>query len=440
MASWLRRLLRLMSLDGLGKEHNDLKRAYEELMQERELLRGLIDTMPDPVYVTDTEGRNILSNIADAAQVGDRTPDQIVGTMVRDLFPAEEAELYLAEDRTVVETGRPAVDREESFVDETSGTVTWYSTSKYPLRDNQGEIVGVVALAQDITRRKEAEREVQNLIAEIRDAANALSTSAAEILAAAMQQTSGASEQSAAITQTTTTVDELNSIAEQSVARSAEMAEAAQRTVDVSHAGQAMVQETIAGMDQIKARVEGIAENILALSEQTQQIGEIIATVKDIATQSNMLALNASVEAARAGEQGKGFAVVAMEVRSLAEQSRDATAQVSSILSDIQNATNAAVMATEEGTKGVEEGVILVRKMENVIQQLASVIARSAESAAQILAGGQQQRSGIEQIALSMANVNQVTAQSLVSARQMEKAARDLNALARSLTEKVAQE
>jgi PAS domain S-box-containing protein len=440
MTNWLSRRLRVPGLNGLGKEHNDLKRAYEELRQERDLLRALVDTMPDPVYITDTEGRNILSNIADAAQVGGRTPDQIVGTMVRDLFPAEEAELYLEEDRTVVETGRPAIDREESFVDETSGTVTWHSTSKYPLRGNHGEIVGVVALARDITRRKEAEREVQNLIAEIGDAANALSASAAEILAAAMQQTSGASQQSAAITQTTTTVDELNSIAEQSVAQSAEMAEAAQRTVEVSHAGQAMVQETIAGMDQIRARVEGIAENILALSEQTQQIGEIIATVSDIATQSNMLALNASVEAARAGEQGKGFAVVAMEVRSLAEQSRDATAQVSSILSDIQKATNAAVMATEEGTKGVEEGVILVRKTEDVIQQLASVIARSAESATRILAGGRQQRSGIEQIALSMSNVNQVTAQNLASARQVEKAARDLNELARSLTEKVAQE
>jgi methyl-accepting chemotaxis protein len=149
--------------------------------------------------------------------------------------------------------------------------------------------------------------------------------------------------------------------------------------------------------------------------------------VNDIASQSNMLALNASVEAARAGEQSKGFAVVAMDVRSLADQSKQATAQVSSILSYIQNATNAAVMATEEGTKGVEEGVKPVAQMEDVIQQLAAGIAKSAQSAAQIVAGGQQQRSRIEQIALSMDNINQVTAQSLASARQAEKAAQDLN-------------
>jgi methyl-accepting chemotaxis protein len=106
---------------------------------------------------------------------------------------------------------------------------------------------------------------------------------------------------------------------------SSALAGASQRTVEVSHAGQQAVRETIASISRLKGRVEGIAENILALSEQTQQIGEIIATINDIAAQSNILALNASVEAARAGEYGKGFAVVAVEVRNLAEQSKQAT-------------------------------------------------------------------------------------------------------------------
>jgi PAS domain S-box-containing protein len=434
MTNWFGRFL-----GRRGQERNDLQRAYNEVVQERDLLRAVLDTIPDPVYVKDTESRCIISNVADAATIGGRTPDQIVGTTVRDFFPEEIAEMFIADDQAVIRSGNPIIGREELLTDEATGKKAWHSTSKIPLRDSQGKVVGLVGLGRDITRRKEAEAEVQELIAQIRDTANALSASAAEILAAAMQQTSGASEQSAAITQTTTTVDELNSIAEQSVAQSAEMAEAAQHTVEVSGTGQAMVQETIAGMEQIKARVESIAENILALSEKTQQIGEIISTVDSIASQSNMLALNASVEAARAGEQGKGFAVVAMEVRNLADQSKQATAQVSSILSDIQHATNAAVMATEEGTKGVEEGVRLVAQTEDVIQQLAAVITKSTQSAARILAGGQQQRSAIEQIALSMGNINQVTTQSLASARQVEKAAQDLHELARRLTEKVKQ-
>jgi methyl-accepting chemotaxis protein len=199
------------------------------------------------------------------------------------------------------------------------------------------------------------------------------------------------------------------------------------------------VQETIGSMAHIKERVEGIAENILALSEQTQQIGEIIATVNDIAAQSNILALNASVEAARAGEHGKGFAVVAAEVRNLAEQSKQATAQVRAILSDVQNGINATVMATEEGTKVVDAGVGLAAQTREVIVQLAGVIDESAQAAMQMVAGGRQQASGIEQIVLAMQNINQATVQSLASTRQAEKAAQDLNDLAGTLTETVEQ-
>jgi methyl-accepting chemotaxis protein len=192
-------------------------------------------------------------------------------------------------------------------------------------------------------------------------------------------------------------------------------------------------------MAQIKARVDVIEENILALSERTNQIGEIIDTVNSIASQSNMLALNAAVEAARAGEQGKGFAVVAQEVRDLAERSTQATAQVKAILSDIQRATNATGMATEEGKKGVDTGVQLVAQMGEAISQLAGVIDESAQSAMQMVAGGQQQTSGMEQIAVAMQNINQVTVQSMASTRQAEKSAQELNDLARSLAETVEQ-
>jgi methyl-accepting chemotaxis protein len=278
---------------------------------------------------------------------------------------------------------------------------------------------------------------MQEMIAQIREAATALSSQAAEILATTTQQASGASEQSAAISQATTTVDEIKTIAMQLMNRSQAVADTAQRTVEVSRTGQDTVREAVTGMSQIKARVDVIEENILSLSERTNQIGEIIETVNAIAAQSNMLALNASVEAARAGEQGKGFAVVAEEVRDLAERSTQATAQVKAILSDIQRATNATGMATEEGKKGVDAGVQLVGQMGEAIGQLGQVIDESAQSAMQMLAGGQQQTSGMEQIAVAMQNINQVTVQSMASTRQAERSAQELNALARNLTEVV---
>ncbi|MCP4543831.1 MAG: methyl-accepting chemotaxis protein [Chloroflexi bacterium] len=280
---------------------------------------------------------------------------------------------------------------------------------------------------------------LHNVAVQINNVARGLGGTFTEILSAMNQQAAGANQQSAAITQTTTTVDELKTIAEQSVARAQEVVDASQRTVEVSHTGRQAVQDTVGSMVQIKGRVEGIAENILTLSEQTQQIGEIIATVNDIAAQSSILALNASVEAARAGEYGKGFAVVAVEVRNLAEQSRQATAQVKTILSDIQKATNATVMATEEGTKDVEEGVQLAVQAGKAIGQLAGVIEESAQAATQMVAGGRQQVSGVEQVALAMHNINQATVQSLSSTRKTEESAQDLSNLAGSLTDIVKQ-
>jgi len=223
---------------------------------------------------------------------------------------------------------------------------------------------------QRLMQTEQAQREdMQRILAQAHNAATNLGSTAAEILAATTQQVASAHEQSAAISQTTTTVDEVRVIADQSVTRAQEVADAARHTVEVSHAGQASVEETVGGMGRIKEQVEGIAENILALSAQTQQIGEIISTVSDLASQSNMLALNAAVEAARAGEQGKGFAVVAQEVRSLAEQSKRATVQVRALLEEIQARTNATVMATEEGTKRVDEGVRLTAQTGAVIER-----------------------------------------------------------------------
>jgi methyl-accepting chemotaxis protein len=307
--------------------------------------------------------------------------------------------------------------------------------SRYDRPFTEGEIL----LGQNLVSQAGIAVENARLIQAMRQTVGDLGSAAAEILAATTQQASGANEQSAAIAQTTTTVDEVKAIAEQSMARAQEVAGVSRHTVDVSRDGRQAVEQTITSMRQIRTRVEEIAENILVLSEQMLQIGEIIATVNDISAQSNILALNASVEAARAGEHGKGFAVVAVEVRNLAEQSRQATAQVRTILSEIQKATNTTVMVTEEGTKGVEEGVRLAAQAGQAIERLAEVIEESAQAAAQMLAGGRQQVAGVEQVAVAMQNINQTTVQSLSSAHQTEKAARDLNDLAQRLSGTVEQ-
>lgn len=268
---------------------------------------------------------------------------------------------------------------------------------------------------------------------EIHEGVNVLASSSSEILATTTQVASGAAETATAVSQTTATVEEVKQTAQVASQKAKYVSDSAQKVAQVSASGRKAVEDAIAGMHRIQEQMESIAESIVRLSEQGQAIGEIIATVNDLAEQSNLLAVNAAIEASRAGEQGKGFAVVAQEVKSLAEQSKQATAQVRAILTDIQKATSAAVLATEQGHKAVEAGVKQSADAADTIRQLADSVAEAAQAATQIAASSQQQMVGMDQVALAMENIKQASTQNVAGTRQAEGAAQGLHELGQQL-------
>jgi len=272
----------------------------------------------------------------------------------------------------------------------------------------------------------------------IRETAQTLSAASAEILAATTQQAAGTAEEATAVQETSTTVEEVKQTVQVAAQKARGVAETAQKTAQVSQDGRRAVEDTVRGMQEAKGRMETLAERILALSEQGQAIGEIIATVNDLAEQSNLLAVNAAIEAARAGEAGKGFAVVAAEVKALADQSKQATAQVRGILNEIQRATQASVMAAEQGVKASETGAGIATRAGEAIRLLADSLTESAQAAQQILVSAQQQVAGMDQVALAMRNIQQASTQNMASTRQVERAAQDLNELAGRLKALVA--
>jgi methyl-accepting chemotaxis protein len=274
---------------------------------------------------------------------------------------------------------------------------------------------------------------LQDIVTEISSALERVDADTQEILSAAARQIAMANEQDSVVTETTATVNEVRATVTETAERAQSVAETAQLSVDISRAGSEAVTQTITGMDMIRRRVEDIADNILVLSENTQQIGEIIATVNNLADQSRMLALNASVEAARAGEEGKGFAVVALEVRNLAEQNREATVQVREILGEIQRATNAAVMVTEEGSKGVDQGQVLVNRAGESIRDLAGAIEEAAMAAMQIAASTRQQTIGMDQLTQAMRTIKRSTTETLSSTMQVKASVQNLQDAARRI-------
>ncbi len=188
-------------------------------------------------------------------------------------------------------------------------------------------------------------------------------------------------------------------------------------------------------MEQVKNQVELIAESILTLADRARAIGEIIATVGDIAEQTNVLALNAAVEASRAGEHGKGFAVVAAEVKNLAEESKKATAQVSRILDEIQRATNTAVMSIERGTSSVTIAEAIVRQADEKFETLVSMLTGSTKSADRIRTSSNQQAEAIRQLTSGINEIDNVAKQNVTAIGQIQQAAQSLSKLSDELRE-----
>lgn len=287
-----------------------------------------------------------------------------------------------------------------------------------------------VGLNRMTTSLRELSLEIQGAVAD-------LSASSGEILDATGQRAMIVSDGASVIAQTTAAVNQVSAAADQALQTAEAGYEASQENSRVADDGLAAVGDAIRSMSEIRQKVQAIADNILALSEQSQQIAEIIATVGDLADQSNLLALNAAIEASRAGEHGKGFSVVAGEIRNLAEQSKSATEQVRTLLSDIQRATNAAVIATEQGTKGVDSGAQLMDQAGKTIGRLAEVVQRSGEQAGQSALAMRQISLGMEQIASAMETSTDTSERTSALVTDIQRSTENLSGLAAHLDQLV---
>lgn len=411
-----------------ARDITERKKLETQLRVTSLYARNLLEASLDPLVTISAEGKITDVNKA-TEEVTGVSRERLIGSDFSDYFT--EPEKARAGYQQVFSRG--LVKDYPLTIRHTSGrTVSvLYNASVY--RNEAGQVQGVFAAARDITERKRIEEELNKVFKEVQEAVNVLSPSAREILASTTQAASGVAETAAAVSETTTTVEEVRQAAQVTSQKANHVSENAQLAVKTAQSGKKAVDQLIEGMRHIRERVESIAESIVRLSEQGQSISEIITTVNDIADQSNLLAVNAAIEAAKAGEQGKGFAVVAQEIRSLAEQSKQATARVRAILGDIQKGTTTAVMATEQGSKAAEAGTQQSATAEETIRVLADYISEAAQAASQISVSGQQQMAGMDQIASAMENIKQTSTQNATSAKQVESAAQNLHELSQKL-------
>lgn len=260
-----------------------------------------------------------------------------------------------------------------------------------------------------------------------------LNAAAAEIRASAQEQAASVEEQFAAVQETAATVDEITHSGAQISKRAGEVIATAQATAQTSRQGLRAVADTAKAMDAIREQAEAVAGNIVALSEKTQVIGDIIETVNDISERTHLLALNAAIEAAAAGEGGRSFAVVAAEMKQLADQAKAATVQVRGILGEIQRGINTSVMLTEEAVKRAATGKARSDTTHRTIEEISARVEENVQTFQQIVASTNQQQLGIEQVMGALQNIRQASQQTAAGTREVEAASANLTELAQAL-------
>ena len=265
-------------------------------------------------------------------------------------------------------------------------------------------------------------RSVMEAVEATASASNQISSSTEEMAAGAHEQTQQTFEIAGGVEEMAKTILE-------NTKNASNAAETAKEAGEKAKEGGIVVKETIEGMQRINNVVSKSAERVHELGKESQQIGEIIQVIDDIADQTNLLALNAAIEAARAGEQGRGFAVVADEVRKLAEKTTKATKEIESMIKQIQRDTYSAVESMNEGTKEVEKGKMLANKAGESLNEIIESSEKLLDIVTLVASASEEQSTAADEISKNVESISSVSQESSNGIQQIANAAEDLNNL-----------
>ncbi|CAG0981517.1 partial Methyl-accepting chemotaxis protein 4, partial [Anaerolineae bacterium] len=280
-----------------------------------------------------------------------------------------------------------------------------------------------------------AVQNVRSMLIRVHEAVQATASASTEISSSTEELAAGMQEQSQQVDEVAGAVEEMTKTIIETSRNASGAADASKNAGSTAGVGGNVVKDTIQGMNRIADVVQHSAETVLALGKSSEQIGEIIQVIDDIADQTNLLALNAAIEAARAGEQGRGFAVVADEVRKLAERTTKATKEIADMIKTIQRETSGAVTSMQQGREEVDRGKTLADSAGKSLNEIISATVQVGDLISQVATASEEQSSAAEQISKSIESMRSVTRESATGISQIARASEDLNRLTHQLEE-----
>jgi methyl-accepting chemotaxis protein len=255
-----------------------------------------------------------------------------------------------------------------------------------------------------------------------------LSGAVKRLTEASQEQLAFLSHQSRSLSDAGATMSEIAQTSNLAASRAEMVLRVAAQADEFSISGRQSIESSAEGLRQLRTRVEALMRSVAHLSEQAARAGEIIGSVRDLADQSNVLALNASIEAARAGEEGASFAVVAREMRALSGQSLQSTQRIGKILLEINQAIRRAVSIAEQDSQQIDAGITQVMTSADRLREITTVVQESSQAARQIVTSVTQQNEGIGQMTEVMTTLSQMMGDVVESTMNAEEAVEQVNA------------
>ena len=270
-------------------------------------------------------------------------------------------------------------------------------------------------------------------LSDVASAVNATGSLSNQISSSAEEMAVGAQEQSTQTSEVATAIEEITRTILETTKNAGTASENAKKAGMIAEEGGKVVEDTIQGMVRIAEVVSKAAYTVKQLGKSSDQIGEIIQVINDIADQTNLLALNAAIEAARAGEMGRGFAVVADEVRKLAERTTKATKEIAIMIKQIQKDTKGAVESIEKGTEEVEKGKEMANKAGESLKEIINASSKVVDDVNQVASASEEQSSTAEQISKNIETISNVSNESASGIQLIAKSSEELNSLTGNL-------
>lgn len=445
---WVDRAGKVVGILGVNRDITERKQTEERLAKEMHLMQTLMDNTPDAIYFKDIEGRYLRINQAHARRFGLASASEAVGKTAFDFLPPAQAQTIHDDEQVVINTGKPIIDKEahQRF----SGKADeWISMTRFPLRDKEGKTTGILGIVRDITERKRAAEALENNLEELQAIVNAVSegdltrrvaenetdqasiaesvnkmldnftsmisqvkglgltvsSSALQILGASSEIAFGSQRQAEEITNTSAAIEEMAASMTQ-VSRNADnTTEAAHKALEMAKRSDEAVSDAFEAMERIDAAVKLTADKMRILAERSSEISEILNLISGIASQTNLLSVNAAIQAAHAGSAGLGFSVVADEIRKLAERSVQSTKDINKLIKAISKETGEALSSMDIAMNEVKTGGKLAAIASQSIQDISLVVTQSASLIEEISVAAEEQARVSHNIAEAMQTI-----------------------------------